>query len=125
MNENPFVDHMRSPFHRGHFSDASHVLSRRNATCGDEVTLQLKIHGDTIEAAWFIASGCMVSQAAASILCEYLHDCPLSQAMALTADSWIEQMEVPLTPHRQQCAILCFQTLKAMLDNLDPTNSRT
>jgi len=74
------VDHVKHPRRRGlRSADAlasasgetveSHQL---NPTCGDEITLQLTLDGDTVTDAAWTGKGCMISQSSASILAEQL-----------------------------------------------------
>ena len=43
-----------------------------NPSCGDELTLQLRIEGDVIEEASFTGSGCAVSQASADMMADLI-----------------------------------------------------
>ncbi len=122
MEENPILEHNNAPYHRGVLDDATHIQYLRNPTCGDEVTIQLRIVNQIIEAAWFTATGCMVSCAGASMTCEYIEKRRLSQLSLLDHASMLSIMAVPLTPHRQQCALLAFNALRALLVPETPTN---
>jgi nitrogen fixation NifU-like protein len=64
-------DHADSTDFRGTLAGATHESLAVNRLCGDEVHLQLRMDGTgRVEAARFMARGCRVSQAAASLLCE-------------------------------------------------------
>lgn len=116
MDDNPILDHTNAPFHRGDLVDATHSQYLRNSTCGDEVTIQLRIVSDLIECAWFTAAGCMVSRAAASILCEYVEGKSLVVIRKLGPTDMLRVIKVQLTPHRQQCALLPFRALQAAIE---------
>jgi len=76
------VDHVKHPRRYGlHSADELRAAGRDgatveshqlNPTCGDEVTLQLTLDGDTITDAAWTGRGCMISQSSASILAEQL-----------------------------------------------------
>ena len=67
------VDHVKHPRGNGLTEAEGSVESHQlNPTCGDEVTLRLRLDGDRIEEASWIGRGCMVSQSSASILAEQL-----------------------------------------------------
>lgn len=66
------VDHVKRPRGRGLQEDATVESHQLNPTCGDEVTLQLVLDGDTVTNAAWTGQGCMVSQSSASILAEQL-----------------------------------------------------
>lgn len=118
MDDNPILLHFESPYHRGAFSSATHTQSTRNPSCGDEVTLQLKVTSAAVETAWFTAAGCMVSQAAASMLCKHIEGRSLNELRDFDAESMLALIGVPLTPHRQQCGLLPFKALKTLIYSL-------
>jgi len=66
------VDHVKHPRRQGLRGDATVESHQLNPTCGDEVTLQLVLEGDTVVDAAWTGRGCMVSQSSASILAEQL-----------------------------------------------------
>ncbi|MBO9578718.1 MAG: SUF system NifU family Fe-S cluster assembly protein [Microbacteriaceae bacterium] len=66
------VDHVKHPRHYGLQEGATVESHQLNPTCGDEVTLQLTLDGDTITDAHWTGRGCMVSQSSMSILAEQL-----------------------------------------------------
>ena len=72
-DEDRFLDHVESPFHRGKLQAPAVSSTICNPYCGDEVTLQLVIQDQRITEAWFYGDGCAVSQAAASMLCECIN----------------------------------------------------
>src|SRR5207249_11018108 len=62
---------------------ATHTVSLNNPLRGDEIDLQLRVHGDVIKAARFIGQGCSISQAAASMMTQLLSGKSIPQALAL------------------------------------------
>ncbi|HWK19183.1 MAG TPA: SUF system NifU family Fe-S cluster assembly protein [Microbacteriaceae bacterium] len=66
------VDHVKHPRRQGLHDGATVESHQLNPTCGDEITLQLTLDGDTITDAAWTGRGCMVSQSSASILAEQL-----------------------------------------------------
>ena len=69
--DSDFLAHIEFPYHRGRLADASAVQHLRNAACGDWVNLEVRLaDGNRVEAVYFEGQGCVVSQAAASILCK-------------------------------------------------------
>jgi hypothetical protein len=77
----------------------------RNPTCGDEVTVQLRITKELIESAWFTAGGCLVSRAAASMLCQHVEGISLEFIRKLTRTDMLSLIDVPPAPHlRPTCA---------------------
>ena len=62
------LDHNRRPKNYGALEGATNRAEGRNPLCGDEVSVELKLDGDTITDVHFTAVGCAVSRAAASIM---------------------------------------------------------
>lgn len=115
MDENPILEHFNSPHHRGTLATATHTGYARSAACGDEVTLFAEITNDTVVSAAFVASGCMVCQAASSMLCEFIEGKLLSELFTFDSRRMLDLIEVPLTPRRQACGILPLTALKNAL----------
>ena len=120
MDENPILEHFESPYHRGETASGSVDRSIRNPACGDELTLQLAIQDGQVGEAWFTAAGCMVSQAATSMLCEYVEGRTLKSLAEFQAADMLALIDVPLTPRRQQCGLLPFRALKELIYLLEP-----
>ncbi len=115
MDENPILEHFNAPYRRGTLTTATHVGYARSAACGDEVTIFAEIRNETINTASFIASGCMVCQAAASILCEFIEKKTTSELNVFNPKAMLDLIGVPLTPRRQQCGILPLNALRNAL----------
>ncbi|MEZ6086714.1 MAG: iron-sulfur cluster assembly scaffold protein [Pirellulaceae bacterium] len=66
------MDHFEDPYHRGVCELATHEASGRNPLCHDvlQITLRLDSDDGSIEEAWFSGEGCVVCEAAASMLME-------------------------------------------------------
>lgn len=62
------LDHNRRPRNYGELAGADKTVAGRNPLCGDEMTLWVKVDGDRIAEATFVAQGCAVSKASASLM---------------------------------------------------------
>lgn len=117
VNEDVIRDHLEKPFHRGPIKDASIIWSKRNPTCGDEVTLSLRISNETIIEAWHQVRGCMLCKASASILCEHLQNVPIRQAQEISDADIIQWIGITISPGRRGCCALPVWTLNELLQN--------
>lgn len=84
MYQEILLDHYRNPLGKGlrePFDGESHQI---NPTCGDEVTLRVKLGsgGTTIEDVSYDGYGCSISQASASVLFELINGTPIDEAMS-------------------------------------------
>ncbi len=62
------TENSRSKENRHPVECATHSLEGVNPSCGDDITLQLRVKDGKIEDAGFIGSGCAISQASASLM---------------------------------------------------------
>ncbi len=82
------LDHYKHPLHAGLREPYDAQVHHVNPTCGDEVTLRVRLAGDTVASdtvadVSYDALGCSISQASVSVLSDLLIGRPLSEAMAL------------------------------------------
>ncbi|MFP4157195.1 MAG: Fe-S cluster assembly sulfur transfer protein SufU [Opitutales bacterium] len=63
------LDHNKRPRHCGVLAEATHQAEALNPTCGDRVQVFLKLDGDRVESAQFVAASCAICQASASMMC--------------------------------------------------------
>lgn len=128
------LQHSRRPRNFGPLEGATHRAEGLNALCGDEVTVELALDGDTVRAAHFSGSACAICTASASIL-----TCEVSGQNVATARSLAEgfrklavsgeateeisqrpRLEVMGSvhkfPQRVKCATLPWETLLGALE---------
>ena len=81
MYQEIILDHYRNPHHRGlrepYDAEAHHV----NPTCGDEVTLRVRLRDGRVDDVSYDGEGCSISQASASVLSELVIGKPVAEAM--------------------------------------------
>lgn len=143
------LDHSRRPRNFGPLADADREVSGRNPLCGDEVTLRLRMDGDTIADVRFEGSGCAISKASASVmtaavkghtgeealvLFDRFHDLLTNQHTAHDAEHTAHGTgDTPLPsslaafagvarfPIRVKCASLAWHALRSALQSPTPT----
>lgn len=105
-----------------------------NPSCGDELTLQLRIEGDVIKEASFTGSGCAVSQASADMMADLITGESVKEAKRLVGlflgmikgetlteedkedlDEAAELESISRMPARVKCAELAWRTLEKLL----------
>ena len=130
------LDHSRKPRNFGPVPDATVTVAGDNPTCGDEISLSLKIDPaqDKLEAVGFTGSGCSICMASTSLMTTKIKGKTRAEASALLAD--FQAMitgktpagEAPKTlgdlrllsgvakfPQRIKCATLGWHALKGAL----------
>ncbi len=109
------LDHYRHPRGKEPLSGATVEHREVNLSCGDEVTLRLKMEDGTITGLSWEGTGCAISQAGMSILSEELVGKSAKDTEALSREDIDKLLNVPIGPRRFKCAYLCLHTLKNTL----------
>ena len=76
MYQEIILDHYRNPHHKGLREPFDVEVHHVNPTCGDEITLRVKLEGDLVTDVSYDGAGCSISQASASVLADLVigHD---------------------------------------------------
>jgi nitrogen fixation protein NifU and related proteins len=107
------LDHYEDPFHRGDLPTATHAHEDKNPLCGDVVRIQLQLDDDgKIADLWFEGSGCVISQASASMLLEKLEGKTVDNVREFSASDMLELFGAKLTPNRQKCCLLSWRVVQ-------------
>ena len=81
------LDHYRTPHHHGLRDPFDTQVHHVNPTCGDEVTLRVKLSGPgtdaVIEDISYDSMGCSISQASTSVMTDLAIGLPLTEALAV------------------------------------------
>ena len=90
------LDHYRNPHRRGLREPYDAEVHHVNPTCGDEVTLRVRLSGEAedavVEDVSYDALGCSISQAATSVLTDLVVDRTVKESLA-TLDTFVELMQ--------------------------------
>ena len=77
------LDHAKNPHGRVKLESPTGESHQVNPTCGDEVTLTLRVENGVIEAIGWDGHGCSISQASASLLATLVDTLPVAEAESL------------------------------------------
>ena len=77
------LDHYKRPQHKGLATDFDAQVHHVNPSCGDEITLNVKLNGDVVDAITWDGVGCSISQASVSILSDLLKGKSIADAEAV------------------------------------------
>jgi nitrogen fixation NifU-like protein len=80
------LDHYRNPHHRGLRDPYDVEVHHVNPTCGDEVTLRVRVEGDTVTDVSYEGMGCSISQASTSVMTDLVVGKPVSEGMRVGAE---------------------------------------
>ena len=95
MYQEVILDHYRNPHGRGLRDPFDAEVLHVNPTCGDEITLRVKLGPTTAPIAdvSYWNQGCSISQASASVLFDEVEGKPIDEAFA-TLDEFVELMHI-------------------------------
>jgi nitrogen fixation NifU-like protein len=85
------LDHYKRPHHKG-LSTGDIQVHHINPSCGDEVTLSLKIENQKVGDISWDGAGCSISQASVSIMSDLLIGKSISEADSIL-DSFVSMMQ--------------------------------
>lgn len=105
------LDHYRNPRNKGLLSRADFATDEFNPSCGDRVAISGTIIRGKIKKLAFDGTGCVISQATASLLTDHCTGKSVEQVMLLNADSVQRLIGVALGPVRLKCALLPLEAL--------------
>lgn len=128
------IDHNMHPAHKHELPDADMEMRGYNPTCGDDITMKLKVENGIVIDGAFQGSGCAISQASADMMLDLVIGKPKEEALRLAdiflrmiqsnaSEEEIEELEeagvlqdVSYMPARVKCAVLGWHTLEQMLN---------
>ncbi|HEX5633341.1 MAG TPA: iron-sulfur cluster assembly scaffold protein [Gemmatimonadales bacterium] len=108
------LDHYRHPRCHGTLEHPDARVEDANPLCGDKLRMDFRFRDGRVAEVRFSGSGCSISQASASLLCEAIEGRPLDEVKALTRQDVLDLLGVDeLGPVRSKCAMLALKTVKA------------
>lgn len=130
------MQHASSSDHKYEMENPSKKERGHNPSCGDDISLSIKMNGDVIEEISFTGHGCAISQASTSLLCELVEGKSIEEAkkkvelflnmitgkeedeelLEEELEDAISLQNISLMPQRVKCAVLAWHTLREMLE---------
>ena len=127
-------EHNINPSHKTEMADATISLNGVNPSCGDNITLNLKVEDGKIVDGSFTGSGCAVSQASCDMMLDLvigktvdeankLNDVFMGMIRGESSEEDMEQLDeaaalqdISKMPARVKCAVLGWRTMKEMFE---------
>jgi nitrogen fixation NifU-like protein len=135
MYQQIILDHYKNPSHREELASYDAEVHHVNPTCGDEVTLRVKVVDGTITGLGWTGEGCSISQASTSVMSELVDGVSVDEALQLQGkflelmqsqgrpeltDDELQALEdavafegVSKYPARVKCALLGWMAMKS------------
>ena len=130
-----FMEHSSHPDYKYALDAPTHVHDGINPSCGDELTLALRVEDGVIEEAAFTGHGCAISQASADIMADRITGETVEEALRLSGlflamvrgeelseedlddlDEAAQLQDISHMPARVKCAELAWRTLSGIFE---------
>jgi nitrogen fixation NifU-like protein len=92
MYQEILLDHYRNPHHKGLREPYDAEVHHVNPTCGDEVTLRVRLADGAVADVSYDSEGCSISQASASVMTDLVIGRPVQEALG-KADAFLTLMQ--------------------------------
>ncbi|MDD6666514.1 MAG: SUF system NifU family Fe-S cluster assembly protein [Lachnospiraceae bacterium] len=127
------TDHNMNPVHKHPIKDANMELEGVNPSCGDDITLSLRVEDGKVVDGGYVGDGCAISQASADMMLDLIIGKPVEEAEHLAdifhrmitgevTDEEVDELEeagilkdIRHMPARTKCAMLGWRTMDEML----------
>ena len=124
MNQNndlyqqQILEEAKYPKNVGELADADVVRAEHNTSCGDQVTVALKLSEDkkkVVDVRWQ-GSGCAISTAATSVLSEIIKGLTVKAVLLYESDQLLASLGLKqISPARRKCLNIGLLTIKRAL----------
>ncbi len=112
------IDHYKNPRNFGTLKGKRISHNEANYSCGDKLMVDIKLKGDYILDIKFSGAGCAISQAAMSMLTEYIIDKKVKEVLKIKYSIIEKILGIKVTESRRKCAELGLKTVQNALKNI-------
>lgn len=106
------LDHYKNPRHKEPFNNPEAALRELNATCGDDLSVELSFSGPKVKEIKWQGEGCAISQAAMSILSDALVGRSRSQIAKYGFKELRDLLGIDISERRANCALLGLKAIQ-------------
>ena len=122
MNEELYkefiLDLARHPLNKKKLADFDVEQKGSNVSCGDEIQVYIKLVNNKVKDIGFDGEGCVISQAAASLLTEEVKGKSIKEIMSLTEKDITKLLNVEVIYTRKKCVLLCLNAIQTAIIKL-------
>lgn len=124
LYQEELMDHYRHPHNNKKVLDANFASGEYNPSCGDKMHIEGIIENNVLTQVGFQGKGCVISQAAASMLTEHCKGKTVDEILEQDKETVTNLIGMPLGPNRLKCALLCLEVIqKGILEFKNNSNS--
>lgn len=112
LSHEELLDHYKFPHNRKVIENPTFSESIYNPSCGDKISITGVVADGVLTDIGFQGSGCVLSQAAASMLTVEVKGKSIAHIQSLDAVFMQQQIGMEVGPTRLKCATLALEVLK-------------
>ena len=117
LYQEQLMDHYKHPRHRGTLEHADFNTQIYNPSCGDGIAFYGRVQDNKVVELKFMGSGCVISQATASLLTEHSLGKSLEDIEKFDKDFILALIGMELGPMRIKCALLPLEAVQEGIKN--------
>ncbi|HII84680.1 MAG TPA: Fe-S cluster assembly scaffold protein NifU [Methanobacterium subterraneum] len=122
MYSEKVMDHFSNPRNVGEIEDADGVGTEGNPTCGDLMTIYIKVENEIITDIKFKTFGCAAAIATSSMITEMALGKTIEEALKITRNDVANELE-GLPPVKMHCSNLAADALRAAIEDYQKKNT--
>ncbi|MGP6207968.1 iron-sulfur cluster assembly scaffold protein [Cuniculiplasma sp. SKW3] len=108
-------EHYEEPRNFGKIENPDEDIMETNPTCGDTIAMYLRLGDGKIKDIKYVAKGCLISVASASILSERVSGREIEDVLKMKKEDILSYLGIDLGPAREKCALLSYDAFIKML----------
>ncbi len=112
LYQQQLIDHYRYPRNRARLKNPDFTSKSYNPSCGDSVSFCANVRDHRLETVVFQGSGCVISQATASLLTQAAKNKAINDILAFDKNFVLKLIGMNLGLARLKCALLPLQALQ-------------
>lgn len=106
------IQHWEKPHNKGKLENASIAKHEENVSCGDQLTMYLRINDGKVEDVRFEGDGCAISMGSTSIMTDFIKGKTLKEIEKMDKKTVFEATGIEPGPARVHCATLPLRAIK-------------
>ena len=118
MYQQELLDHYHQSPHRGTLEAPDFVSEVYSPSCGDKISFAGHMYDNKPTAIKFVGTGCVISQAAASLLAQTAMQLTKDDILTFDTQRMLALVGIPLGPTRLKCALLPLEALQQALRSM-------
>jgi len=119
------MDHYKFARNRRTLAAPDFEVLDDNPSCGDRVCIGGNVSGNILKELGFQAEGCILSQAATSMLVDDCTGKTIEEVASMGKKDILRMVGIPLGPTRMKCALLCLDVLRRGVCTLQQQKNST